>query len=62
MIHKMLVLQGLNEQIDGRLPLGYGGRFGWEEPGRATMCCSDSKNPVVFKIKRLDMDDGERRG
>jgi uncharacterized repeat protein (TIGR04076 family) len=35
------------------LTLKYGGRFPWEEGNAATACCSDSKNPVVFRIELL---------
>jgi uncharacterized repeat protein (TIGR04076 family) len=35
--------------------LKYGGRFPWEsEPGVARISCSDSKNPVVFKITLME--------
>ena len=36
------------------LTLKYGGSFPWEEPNVAVACCSDSKNPVVFKIELLE--------
>jgi uncharacterized repeat protein (TIGR04076 family) len=36
------------------LTLKYGGRFPWEEEGVAVACCSDSKNPVVFRIELIE--------
>ena len=36
------------------LTLKYGGRFPWEEGNIATACCSDSKNPVVFRIELIE--------
>ena len=36
------------------LTLKYGGRFPWEEGNVAVACCSDSKNPVVFRIELLE--------
>ena len=37
------------------LVLKYGGSFPWEsEPNVVRMCCSDAKNPVVFKITRIE--------
>ena len=43
-----------HEMVPCLFVLAYGGRFPWEDAGRATMCCSDSKNPAVFEIRRLD--------
>ena len=35
--------------------LKYGGKFPWEtEKNVAVACCSDSKNPVVFRIELID--------
>ena len=36
------------------LTLKYGGRFPWEEINVAVACCSDSKNPVVFRIELIE--------
>jgi len=36
------------------LTLKYGGRFPWEAENAAVACCSDSKNPVVFRIELLE--------
>ena len=36
------------------LTLKYGGRFPWEEGNVAVACCSDSKNPVVFRIELIE--------
>lgn len=36
------------------LTLKYGGRFPWEEDNVAVACCSDSKNPVVFRIELIE--------
>ena len=34
-----------------------GGSFPWEEnPDEITLCCADYKNPVVFKITRVQDD------
>ena len=43
-----------HEMTPALFTLKYGGRFPWEsEPGVARISCSDSKNPVVFKITLL---------
>ncbi len=35
--------------------LQFGGSFPWsEEEGTATVCCHDYKNPVVFKLTRVE--------
>jgi uncharacterized repeat protein (TIGR04076 family) len=35
--------------------LKYGGNFPWEtEKNVAVACCSDSKNPVVFRIELIE--------
>ena len=36
------------------LTLKYGGRFPWEESNVAVACCSDAKNPVVFRIELIE--------
>jgi len=36
------------------LTLKYGGRFPWEAENVAVACCSDSKNPVVFRIELIE--------
>jgi uncharacterized repeat protein (TIGR04076 family) len=36
------------------ITLKYGGRFPWEEGNVAVACCSDSKNPVVFRIELVE--------
>jgi uncharacterized repeat protein (TIGR04076 family) len=36
------------------LTLKYGGRFPWEEGNVGVACCSDSKNPVVFRIELIE--------
>jgi uncharacterized repeat protein (TIGR04076 family) len=36
------------------LTLKYGGRFPWEEEHVAVACCSDSKNPAVFRIELIE--------
>ena len=44
-----------HEMTPALFTLKYGGRFPWEsEPGVARISCSDSKNPVVFKITLLE--------
>ena len=44
-----------HEMVPALFALKYGGRFPWEtEPGVAHISCSDSKNPVVFKITLMD--------
>ncbi|MGC1120682.1 MAG: TIGR04076 family protein [Candidatus Methanofastidiosia archaeon] len=34
--------------------LRIGGNIPWEEKGVCQVCCPDPKNPVVFKIRRVD--------
>ncbi len=34
--------------------LWFGGNFPWEKEGEAYIACPDSKNPVVFKLKRKE--------
>jgi uncharacterized repeat protein (TIGR04076 family) len=34
--------------------LRFGGTYPWEDdPDKATVCCPDSNNPVVFEVRRI---------